>query len=404
MNDILKRDTDESFLDYQIRLFANKDTYEIDSFQIADLLNADFGSNYTESKWRKDYAAYVHWKEYIVSNSLDKEIIQKHEESQLKSEKEKIKAQDQRREYRKLIRNQARFEEIKDDILLAVKQLEKKKPLNFKAPLLTSDDGKEGLALFSDWHYGMDINNAINVFNRDVFNQRVADLTNKVIEYGTLHQIETLHVANLGDLIGGLIHVSTRVQANEDVIEQIKYVTETLSEVLSKFASIFPKVKFYNIAGNHGRTVASKNDVGIKENFEYLIPWYIEARLRNHSNVEITNEQDGFISTRILNEEVVFTHGHYDRPDQAVVKIPQLLGIIPSYIFSGHIHHHFEKEYGKTTCMVNGSLVGNDDYAMQGRFGSKPSQKFLVFNNDGLECTYVIKLDKSHTKELTNVG
>lgn len=391
-NNLLKREATESFLDYQIRLFANKDTYEIDTFLIADLLNSEYGSTYTESKWRKDYAAYVYWKEYIVTNSLDKEVIEKHENMRVESEKEKIKNQDQKREYKKLIRNQARFEHLRDEITLAVTKLEKKKPLNFTTPLLSSTYGKEGLALFSDWHYGMDISNSVNAFNRDIFNDRVSKLTNKVIEYGTLNNIETLHVANLGDLIGGLIHVSTRVQANEDVIEQVKYVTETLSEVLSKLASVFPKVKFYNVAGNHGRTVANKHDVGIKENFEYLIPWYIEARLRNHTNIEIITEQDGYIVGKIVNEDVVFTHGHYDRPDQAVVKIPQLLGIIPSFIFSGHIHHHFEKEYGKTTCIVNGSLIGNDDYAMQGRYGSVPSQKFIVFNEDGLECSYPIKL------------
>lgn len=392
INPALERNNDESFLDYQIRLFANKDTYGVDTFEIAELLNSEYGTSYSESKWRKDYAAYVHWNEYILSKNLDKEVLDKYEENRIESEKEKIRNQDQKREYKKLIRNQARFEHLRDEIIFAVSKLEKKKPLEFSPPLLSSTDGKEGLALFSDWHYGMDINNSVNVFNRDVFNQRVGNLTSKIIEYGTLNNIETLHVANLGDLIGGLIHVSTRVQANEDVIEQVKYVTETLSEVISKLASIFPKVKFYNVAGNHGRTVANKHDVGIKENFEYLIPWYVEARLHNHTNVEVITEQDGYIVGKILNEDVVFTHGHYDRPDQVVTKIPQLLGIVPSYIFSGHIHHHFEKEYGRTTCIVNGSLVGNDDYAMQGRFGSKPSQKFMVFSEEGLECSYVIKL------------
>ena len=66
-----------------------------------------------------------------------------------------------------------------------------------------------------------------------IFNERVEHLTNKVIEYGKQNHVSTLHVANLGDLIGGLIHVSTRVQANEDAVEQIKYVSETLAEVLA---------------------------------------------------------------------------------------------------------------------------------------------------------------------------
>lgn len=391
-NPILKRRDDESVYDYQIRLFENKEDYGIDKFQIADLLNSEMGSNYDESKWRKDYAQYAKWKDYIISKNLDEEIVKKHEELRIESEKERIRKNDQKREYRKLIANQARFEKIKDDIYNAVLQLEKKKPITTSPPLLVNSK-KEGLALWSDWHFGMQIDNYCNKFNKEIFNERVQKLLTKTIEYGKLHNISSLHIANLGDLVGGLIHVSTRVQANEDVVEQVKYVSETLAEMLGKLANEFPLIKYYNVAGNHGRTNPSKNDVGIKENFEYLIPWYLEARLRDFDNIEIKNEQDGFIIGRILNEDVVFTHGHYDRPDQSVTKIPQMTGIIPSFIFSGHIHHHYEKEYGKTTVVVNGSLVGNDDYAMQGRFGSKPSQKFLVFTDEGLECSYTIKLN-----------
>lgn len=390
-NNPILREKEESFLDYQIRLYTNKDIYEIDTYEIAELLNKEYGNTYSESKWRKDYAAYVKWNEYIIGKSLDREILDKYETVKIESEKEKVRNRDQKREYRKLIQNQARFEAIRDDIHEAVLKLETKKPLNYSPSHFTGNH-KEGLSLWSDWHFGMVIDNYTNKFNKEVFNDRVSQLLTKTIAYGKQHGISTLHVANLGDLIGGLIHVSTRVQANEDVVEQTKYVSETLAEVLSTLANEFENIVYYNVAGNHGRTSPSKNDVGIKENFEYLIPWYLEARLRNFDNIKIVNEQDGFIISKIINEDVVFTHGHYDRPDSSVTKIPQLTGIIPSFIFSGHIHHHYEKEYGKTTVVVNGSLVGNDDYAMQGRFGSKPSQKFLVYNEDGLECTYVIKL------------
>jgi DNA repair exonuclease SbcCD nuclease subunit len=67
---------------------------------------------------------------------------------------------------------------------------------------------------------------------------------------------------------------------------------------------------------------------------------------------------------------------------------------VPSYIIGGHVHHNYEKEYGRTTVVVNGSLIGADDYAMQGRYGAKPSQKFMVFDEvEGLQATYIIKLN-----------
>jgi hypothetical protein len=390
-NPILKRQSQETFMDYHIRLYENKDEYEVDKFEIAALLNAEMGSNFDESKWRKDYAQYIKWKDYILNKNLDKEILDKYEEVRIESEKEKVRKRDQKREYRKLIDNQARFEAIKDDVYDAILQLEKKKPLLF-SPKCKITSGKHGLALFSDWHYGIEVSNSTNVYNKKVFNDRVEKLVSKIIEYGHMNQIETLHIGQLGDLISGNIHVSTRVQSNEDVIEQTKYVSEVLAEVLSILANEFPQIKYYNVIGNHGRT-GNKHDVGIKENFEYLVPWFLEARLREFDNIEIITDEDGYIASKILNEDVVFVHGNYDRVESCVTRLPQVLGYVPSYIFGGHVHHNYEKEYGKTTVVVNGSLVGNDDYAMQGRYGAKPSQKFVVFDEEGLEATYIIKLN-----------
>jgi hypothetical protein len=391
MSESIKKHSTESFHDYHIRLFENKDEYGLSKQEIADLLNSEMGSTYDESKWRKDYAQYTKWKDYILAKNLDKEILDKYEEIRVESEKATIRKQDQKREYKKMIRNQARFEKIQYDVINSIKDLEVKKPLSF-LPISKEKTNKHGLAVFSDWHFGIEVDNSVNKFNKHIFNERVEKLVSKVIEHGKKNDISTLHVANLGDLVSGIIHVSTRVQSNEDIIEQTQYVSETLSEVLVRLANEFNEIKFYHLVGNHGRT-GNKNDVGMKENFEYLISWYLEARLKHVSNLDIVTEQDGYLPTTIFNDSVVFVHGNYDRVDQCVNRLPQVLGYVPNFIIGGHVHHNYEKEYGRTTVVVNGSLVGADDYAMQGRFGTKPSQKFMVFTEeDGLESTYIIKL------------
>lgn len=393
MSSILKKLENENLLEYLIRIYSNMTEYGIDKFKAAELLNNAYGSNYDESKWRKDYAQYLKWKDFIISNNLDDEIVRKYEEIKIESEKEKIRQQDQKREYRNMIRNQARFEKLQDDVISAISQLEKKKPLHFSPSLYEGLSEKHGLALFSDWHYGMEVNNSLNKFNKHCFDERVDKLVTKVIEHAKRNNVSTLHVANLGDMVSGIIHVSTRVQSNEDIIEQTKYVSETLAEVLSKLANEFPVIKYYNVIGNHGRTSPHKSDVGLKENFEYLIPWFLKARLKDFNNIEIITDQDGYIAAKIFNEDVIYVHGNFDRIDQCVTKLPQILGYVPSYIIGGHIHHHYEKEHGKTTVIVNNSLIGADDHSTQGRYGGKPSQKFIIFDEkDGLECTYNIKL------------
>ncbi|SNZ09962.1 hypothetical protein SAMN05421503_1439 [Terribacillus aidingensis] len=393
-HDILQRGNNESFLDYQVRLFSNKDTYKTSFDEIADLLNKEYGSNYGESKWRKSFKEYCNWKDYILSKNLDKEILDKYEEMRVEAEKEKIRKLDQKREYNKAIRNQARFEKLRDDLQDGIQLLERKKPLTFKPSSSTVENVKHGLALFSDWHFGMEVDNSVNKFNKEIFDARVNLLVSKIVDYGLKNEIHTLHVANLGDQISGTIHISTRVQSNEDLVEQVQYVSEVLSEIVSHLSSIFPKVVYYNVIGNHGRS-GKKDEVGLKENYEYLIPWYMEARLRNHPNVTIKTDKDGYILDKIFDEEVVYAHGNFDNPNQSVNRLPQLLGVIPKHIFTGHIHHKFSKEYGVTRVHVNPSLIGADDHSTSGRYGGKPAQSFFVFDKeDGLESEYYIRLDK----------
>jgi predicted phosphodiesterase len=58
MNILCARKEDEQFDDYFVRLFENKASYGLSCQDIADILNAEVGVIYTESKWRKEYAAF----------------------------------------------------------------------------------------------------------------------------------------------------------------------------------------------------------------------------------------------------------------------------------------------------------------------------------------------------------
>jgi hypothetical protein len=394
-NTILKRREDEDFQSYHIRLFENKDEYKINNIEIAELLNKEYGSHYDESKWRKDFAHYVKWKDYLINRNLDKEIIDKYEEVRIESEKERIRKQDQRREYQKLIRNQSRFENLQSEIVAAIEELNQTKPLNFEPDIILGQEGKEGLALFSDWHYGSDVKNRFNTYDKHIFRLRLEKLVTKIINNGLNNNIQTLHVAQIGDIIAGQIHTANRVMSDENIIKQIQVVSEVLAEVLIKFAETFENVVYYNVIGNHSRTIANKTETGIKENFEYLIPWFLQTRLANIPNIKIVTDEDGVIETNILGHKIALVHGNYDSVNTVSERLSQSFGYLFQYIMMGHIHHHYEKEIGlHTQIIVNSSLIGSDDYAVQKRLISKPAQKFLIFNSDdGIECEYNIALN-----------
>ncbi|MFJ3388776.1 hypothetical protein [Lysinibacillus sp. NPDC086135] len=83
----LKRKENESFKDYHIRLYSNLDSYEISSDEATLLLNKEYGSNYSESKWRKDFGQYINWKDYIESKLIgDNELPSYKQSNEIKGD------------------------------------------------------------------------------------------------------------------------------------------------------------------------------------------------------------------------------------------------------------------------------------------------------------------------------
>lgn len=81
----IQRKDGESTDDYLIRLFDNKENYEIDNFTIASLMNKETGLDYGESKWRKDHASYKRWVDYFESKkgALDTKDINYNETTEI---------------------------------------------------------------------------------------------------------------------------------------------------------------------------------------------------------------------------------------------------------------------------------------------------------------------------------
>ncbi|MFB0831543.1 metallophosphoesterase [Brevibacillus laterosporus] len=391
----LKRKPNETIKAYKLRLGNTKHLYPINWNQIADLINKETGENFSESKYRKWFFPYMEGYSDALSAGVNNvEQLKEIENQRRELEKEKIRLQDQRREYKNLLRYDARSEHLKNEVLKAAKEVSLRKPLIWTPPLPYLTHPKEAVLLISDWHYGIISDNYWNKFNPDIFYDRINSLVLKTIEYGKQQGIKTLHVMNLGDMVSGLIHVSVRVQSSEDVISQTKMVAETISEMLVKLSSEFERVKFYSVRGNHDRVVPQKNDQISKESFADIIPWYVQARVSYIKNLEIIENtyDDEMIVADVCGNYVIGVHGHKERLNEVASNLPVMLKIIPSSIVLGHYHHNFEKEFNGIDVIVNPTLSGTDEYARDIRKTSKPAQKMLIYDQTGQICTYKILL------------
>ena len=309
----------------------------------------------------------------------------------------KMQMQDQKRELTKLIREWSRAEHIKDEIMEAVKEVAESCSSEFVIPQAEAKkSGKEGALLLSDWHVGMRTKNVVNTYNDKVLRERIEKLILQTIEYGEQNNIEVLHIFALGDLINGLIHVTTRINNEENIIEQTKIVCNMLQGMLLSFMSKFPKIKVYFSRGNHDRVTPNMKESLSAESFLDIIPWFLEAQFSGIENIEfIDNEHDDeIIVTEIKGNKIFAVHGHRDKPAKAVSNLAMTLKMFPDYIFMGHYHSSASLEEHGAEVIINSSLCGTDDYAMSLRRSAKPAQKFLIFDERGKICTYDILLDK----------
>lgn len=369
--------------------------YDIERSEIYTLLfNEEMSSTESRKRLYGVSALIDKLKEEGFENITDDEMLNKIKEQTLELEKEKVKFQDQRREYYKLVRTMSRDEHIIGFIQDAAEQLNQSKPFELQ-PILETSSNKHGVLLLSDWHSDMDVDNFLNTFNKDEFLRRINILVNKVIDYGKFHHIHTLHVFNLGDLFSGIIMNVIRIATNEDIVTQTMYIAELLADILYEFAGHFPEVKFYNVIDNHSRVIANKNESLNKENFQRFIPWHLKTRLNNIDNIQIINNalDDEIAIVDICGSTCFAVHGHLDKINDVVQNLSMMTKKIPDYVFMGHYHRNASDEIHSCDVVVNSSLIGSDDYSKNIRKTSKPAQKFMVFvENEGMECVYPIKL------------
>ena len=117
----------ESNKAYRIRLYKNKEQYGLTNVQIGELCNKAFGVNFTESAHRKKVKNYLQGYEdakmehSISSNPEDMELLNEIKMQCRELEKEKVKFRDERNEYKKLLREQARKESFYEMIVREVK-------------------------------------------------------------------------------------------------------------------------------------------------------------------------------------------------------------------------------------------------------------------------------------------
>ena len=309
--------------------------------------------------------------------------------------KERYKLSEERIQNNAYIRKLAREDTLKEIAENYAKEMSSKKILDIYDIPLYCWGKREGILCISDWHYGLVVNNYFNKYDPEICIKRVKELTKRVIDIGKAHNVRTLHVVNLSDLICGRIHLTLRLESREDVISQTMTVSEILAEMLTTLSKYFT-VTYRDCLDNHSRLEPNKKDSLELETMVRIIPWYLRSRLKDNKNIDVIENEyaDDIISFETFGHSVVAVHGHKDKLDKVIDNMTHMTRQRNELILTGHFHHFSADENHECLRLSNGSLMGVDQFANDLRLTSKPSQNLIIVSEyDVAEAIYKIKLD-----------
>lgn len=383
----MERKENETYISYIKRVTNACSDKKISYSEWGDyILGTD--NNYSSENLRKAFYVVYKLLNKIDENNCDYDAIKDLENLREEIYKERCRLQDIQREKRNDLRVEARFENllevVKDNIgFMPTYEIKDFKPIN------KNQDKKYAVLQLSDWHCGALVDNQFNYYNVDTMVDRATKVRNNALEYCKLHNVTDLVIEINGDMVNGAIHVSSRVESEEGVIQQVITVTDVLAKLINSMKPYFNSIKIVTTLGNHGRLTPNKSDSITNENFEMLIPTMLRDKL---SDVKIIDSKGlDFTKYEIDGKIIMVSHGQNDSMTKVISDFSKMFKVVPNEVHLGHTHSYTDINDCDIKVTVNGSLIGSDDYAITIRKVTTPSQNLIVYEKD--RCIYEIKAE-----------
>lgn len=327
--------------------------------------------------------------------STDK--ISEFDRKKIELQTERQKFYDQRNAFNKLVRERSRQEEL-NEILFKAIQSGNLPQLNYEFDPygVVAQSDNDLLVSLNDIHYGATVENYWNTYNSDICREMMCRYLDRIIQIARTHTSQNCIVWANGDEISGNIHKSIAVTNKENVIEQIKGVSELIAEFIAELSKHFATVTFVSVAGNHSRLDPNKDNALVSERLDDLIEWYLSARLQNFENVIIGGGEkvdETMYLVDVRGKTYCGVHGDFDGSPSKIQAL-QTMARRPLYaVLSGHLHHCKMDDVQGIRTIMAGSFLGMDDYCVQKRIYGRPEQMVCVCDETGVRCSYNVSLN-----------
>jgi hypothetical protein len=406
MNDILVRLPNETEDQCLWRIGKAKDSGILtDNWpEIAAFLNKTFREDetqyYDSSAYRKKYRNFVTAYEGIFSKErfTDEEMMTIVEQKR-ELEKAKIKLRDERLDYQKTVREEARKESIVD--LVRRVFTETVVPFDYTPSHTVFRECDDELVIcLSDLHAGIVCDNYWNQFNTNILRERLHKYLDEIRDIQKTHLCRKCYVVLGGDNVSGLIHANLRLQNNENVVKQLKIASEYIGNFVKELIDMdtFEEIEVRSVAGNHSRMSQNKEEHLKGEELDELIPFYLNLMFANVDMVKIYEESpiDSTINSFTTSGNKLFyiVHGDKDSVSKVVSDLTLMVGRKPDGIIMGHRHHNALDSAHNVKVIQCGCVVGTDTHCVDHRISGEPEQCVFITNkNRTVKCLYDIGLN-----------
>ena len=319
------------------------------------------------------------------------------EEQKITLEKSKLLQSQRKRQERKEIQEQARYQLLLETIQEAVTPLEFTPPQVVK-PKSSKACPEELCLVLSDLHFGK----RTSSYNIEVAKERFEKLTESVLQIAELHQtaypIYNLNIFWNGDIVDGEgIYPTQSHHLDAHVVNQIFTVAPTVTQCLASLSSYFGKVKNHCVRGNHGRVSKHAHE---NSNFDFIFYKVLEESTKNITNMSWNVPEDWHNMVDIDSVKILHVHGNQIRMQlnlpwygittrvsrwASTKKVSDFDVVIIS-----HFHTSSRVRWNNKLIFTNGTMVSGDEFALEnlGLESSECQWLFSVHPNRGVTHSY----------------
>jgi hypothetical protein len=314
--------------------------YGLNCEQIAELLNAETNNNFTESTYRKEFAAFNRGRSYERKINVDDELSVRLREIQ----KEKIKIQTEKLEYNRWLRENARDELFTEKIIDAIRDNNIKLPPVNRIEI--KPNKKYGVLNLADAHFAKEFtiyglrNEIINQYSPEIFYQRMDNLFNQTVDIVQKEGLTHIKVYNFGDNLDGFIRNQQIWTLRYGVVDSANIYGKYIGKWLRKLSE-YVTIEYQQTNGNHGelRLLDGLKNAHVNDNIEKIIAGYIEIINEDNPNFKFIENKTGYIFGSVAGYNILGIHGEVKDLTRAIKDFSDFYDIKIDYLIFGHKHH-----------------------------------------------------------------